>query len=122
MGDPLRIGGWHPAAGEVALEIPPGHPAYPLLVAESVRALSLADPTADKINLSANPQVASVPPGNLEVPAMPRSVRLSLTVTVPETAAREVYSEMAEHAAELMVERGATYTSLDATVEDEDPS
>jgi len=48
-----------------------------------------------------------------------RTVRVSLTATVPDSSAADVLEEMAAHLGELVRERGATYASLDATTEDE---
>ncbi len=134
MPDPLHVVGWTPETGEVTVDILPEHPAYAALTGSLTRGLGLnlppwtllewlcpatrlPEPPPTKINLSVNPQVAPVPASNLE-PRMARSLRLSLTVTVPEEQAADALTELSTHMAELITERGATYASVDASVED----
>jgi hypothetical protein len=49
-----------------------------------------------------------------------RTLRLSLTVTVPEAEASAALEELTAHLTELITERGATYASVDASLEDEE--
>lgn len=126
LGAPVRVLGWTPEAGEVAVEVPADHPAYAALTRDSTRGLSssweapaLAALIApDKINLPANVQVASEPAGNLEVPVS-KLARVTLEVTVPEGDAATTYEALTKAAVELAKD-GAPLGLLSVTVSAED--
>lgn len=50
---------------------------------------------------------------------MPRTVRCSLTLTVPEAESATALEVLAGVMAEALTDRGATYADIDATVEEQ---